>query len=259
MAIVNHQGGSAKTTTAVCLATALVEREHRVLLVDLDPQGRASAWLGIRTSGRALLEALVEHGDLAAVAHPTEAGVDLVPCGLAFAGLERVAAGEPGAETLLRHAMTRLPPGRWDFAFCDCPPSLNLASVNALVAAQAVLVPLTAHVLSMEPLARLLETLKRVRERLNPGLRLSGLVACRVDHRTNHGPEVVTLLRERFGTNVYNVSVRENVRLAEAPGFRKPITLYAPHSSGAVDYRQLANEFEQREKTHAEKTHPATR
>jgi chromosome partitioning protein len=246
VAIVNQKGGSAKTTTAVSLAAALAERQRRVLLVDLDPQGSASAWCGVKTSGREFLETLVDRGEIGSLVQRTSIPFDVIGCGLSFAGLERTVAGEPGAETLLREAISRLP-AAWDYILFDCPPSLNVASVNALVAAHGALVPVEAHVLSLEPLARLIDTVQRVQERLNKELRLLGIVACRVDNRTNHGPEVLRLLRERFGDKVYNVSIRENVRVAEAPGFKQPITIYDPQGRGAVDYRQLAAELEQRE------------
>ena len=246
VAIVNQKGGSAKTTTAVCLAAALADRERKVLLIDLDPQGSASAWCGLKATGREFLEALVDRTELQSLIHPAAANFDVVPCGLAFAGFERVIAGEPGAETLLREAVQKLPQ-QWHYVLYDCPPSLNVASINALVAANVALVPVEAHVLSLEPLARLLDTVERVQQRLNDRLRVSGIVACRVDYRTNHGPEVIRLLKERFGDNVYNVSIRENIRLAEAPGFKLPINRYDPNGRGTEDYRQLALEFEQRE------------
>ncbi len=256
VAIVNQKGGSAKTTTAVCLAAALVERGRKVLLVDLDPQGSASAWCGVKVSGREFLEALLDRTDLGPLVQPSPTRIDLIPCGLSFAGLERVVAGEPGAETLLREAVSGMSE-LWDYVLYDCPPSLNVASINALVAADVALVPVEAHVLSLEPLARLLDTVERVRQRLNARLRVSGIVACRVDNRTNHGPEVLKLLREKFGSNVYNVSIRENIRLAEAPGFKQPITQYDPHGRGADDYRQLAAEFDQREgRNGPEETNP---
>lgn len=258
VAIVNQKGGSAKTTTAVSLAAALAERKRKVLLIDLDPQGSASAWCGVRSTGREFLEHLLERTDISSLIQPAAFPIDVIGCGLSFAGLERAAAGEPGAETLLREALSRLP-SDWDYVLFDCPPSLNVASINALVSAHGALVPVEAHVLSLEPLARLVDTVQRVQDRLNKELRLLGIVACRVDHRTNHGPEVVRLLRERFGDKVYNVSIRENVRIAEAPGFRQSIIMYDPQGRGAKDYRELANELEQREGVRGQENNITTR
>jgi len=245
ISVVNHKGGVAKTTTAVNLSAALVEQGRSVLLIDLDPQASASLWFGVRTKGQTVLKAMLEGKGLGDLVQQTLSGVDLVPSGPAFASFEKLGPKQPRSETLLRTALQGLPE-KWQYVFLDCPPSLNLASVNALVAARRVLVPVTAQVLSLEPLARLLDTMWQVRERLNPDLQLNGMFASRLDSRTAHGPEVLKLLREQFGNNVYNVSIRENVNLAEAAGFQKPITQYAPSSNGAEDYRSLAKEFESR-------------
>ncbi|MCZ6793398.1 MAG: ParA family protein [Planctomycetota bacterium] len=245
ISVVNHKGGAAKTTTCVNLAAALVELNRRVLVIDLDPQASASLWLGVRTKGQEFLKAVMEGKDLDKLVQETSSGLHLVPCGPAFASFEKLAANQKGSEMYLKQAMSTLPDS-WDYAFLDCPPSLNLTSVNALVASTRALAPVTAQVLSLEPLARLLDTMWQVRESLNPELQFNGMFATRVDNRTAHGPEVVRLLREQFGDNVYSISIRENVQLAEAAGFQKPVNQYAPSSNGAEDYRALAKEFEHR-------------
>jgi chromosome partitioning protein len=246
IAIVNQKGGAGKTTTAVCLAGALVERERRVLLIDLDPQASASRWLDVNENGRALLETLLDDGDMMPLVSQTTSGIDLIPCGVQFAGFERVSVGEPGAEMFLRQAVERFRDDAWDFVFIDCPPSLSLTSVSALVAAQFMLVPVEAKIMSLDPLVRLFQTSDGVRKRLNHDLALSGIVVCQADLRTNHARDVINSLRKRFEGDVFDIVIRENTLVAEAVGFRKPITMYDPKSVGASDYRQLAEEFEYR-------------
>lgn len=248
LAIANQKGGSGKTTTAVNLAAALGEKGRRVLVVDLDPQASASNWYGIRDAGRGLLDVFTDNGNLADLVHVTDApGVEVVPSSAWLVGVEKALASEVGAETILRQNLARLPPGRWDYVLVDCPPTLGVLTVNALAAVRELVVPVEAHVMALAGLAQLIKTVEMVRERLNPALALSGIVACRVDRRTRHSLEVVRELRGRFGNVVYNVVIRENVRLAEAPSFGQPITKYDPRSAGAEDYRALAGEVIEQE------------
>ncbi len=254
ISIVNHKGGVAKTTTAVNLSATLAERGHRVLLIDLDPQASASLWLEIRSKGQELLEGLLQKKNISGLVQSTKSGIDLIHSGVAFSAFETEAAKLANSETILQEAVESLPK-EWDFVFMDCPPSLGLTSINALAASTQVLVPVAAQVLSLEPLARLLDTMWQVREKLNPGLQLNGLFATRVDKRASHSSEVLRLLRQQFSENVYNVCVRENVKVAESAGYQKTIVEYAPASKGAEDYRLLAQEFESRlEKNLAKET-----
>ena len=246
-AIANQKGGSGKTTTCVNLAAALGEKERRVLLIDLDPQHSATAWLGLRDAGKGVYGLFVEDAVLTDLVHQTKApGVDLVPSSPWLVGVERVLAGEVGAETILRRSLERLP-GSWDYVLVDCPPTLGVLTVNALAAARELLVPVEAHVMALGGLAHLLHTVEVVKERLNPQLRLSGILACRVDVRTRHAREVVEQLRQHSGTLVYRTVIREHIRLAECPSFGQPITQYDPKSAGAVDYRALAAEIIEQE------------
>ncbi|HZE21063.1 MAG TPA: ParA family protein [Desulfobaccales bacterium] len=243
-AIANQKGGSGKTTTSVNLASALGEKDRRVLVIDLDPQYSTTAWFGLKNVGKGVLGIFADNGNmLELVQEVGVAGVDLVPSSAWLVGAEKMLAGEVGAETILRRHLERLPTGRWDYVLMDCPPTLGVLTINALVAARELLVPVEAHVMALSGLAQLLQTVEVVRDRLNPDLKVSGILACRVDSRTRHAREVVEQLRQRSGSLVYHTVIRENVRLAECPSFGLTITKYDDKSAGAADYRALADEI----------------
>jgi chromosome partitioning protein len=243
IAITNQKGGSGKTTTTVNLAAALAEQGKKTLVVDLDPQGSASKWLA--PTGKAetpLYDVLTEGEPLAeAVANTAYDGIDLIPATPSMTRLEKALANEVGAETIFRTELGKLE-GDWDYVLLDCPPSLGLLALSALTAADEVLVPVEASVLALQGLASLTKTIQRVRDRLNPSLELGGIVVCRA-RNTNLSKEVLGLLQDRFGDSVYDARVRNNVRLAEAPSFGEPITVYDTRSIGADDYRAVATEF----------------
>jgi chromosome partitioning protein len=249
IAVVNQKGGSGKTTTAVNLAAALGEQERRVLLLDLDPQHSATDWLGLHNGYKGIFSVFVENGNLLDIVSTTSIrGVDVVPSSSWLVGVEKFLAGQVGAETILRRNLEAIQERRWDYALIDCPPTLGVLTVNALAATREVLVPVEAHVMALSGLAQLIETVELVQERLNPELRITGILPCRVDARTRHAQEVVEQLRERFGKLVYRSVIRENVRVAEAPSFSTPITLYDGRSYGAADYRALAEEVLKQER-----------
>ncbi len=242
IAITNQKGGSGKTTTAVNLAAALGEKKRRVLVVDLDPQASASSWLGVKDGGRGLLDVFTDSRYLGDLVQQTVAGqVEIIPSSSWLGGVEKALAGEVGAETLLRGHLAKLG-GQWDYILLDCPPALGILTVNALAAAREVLVTVEAHVMALTGLARLIQTVDVIRERLNSDVAISGILPCRVDLRTRHAQEIVEQLRARFGELVYKAVIRENVRLAECPSFGQPVTQYDPRCSGAEDYRSLARE-----------------
>ena len=246
VAVTNQKGGSGKTTTAVNLAAALGEMGSRVLVIDLDAQSNASTWFGVRDAGRELMDTLVGGGKLEELVQEDVAPkVDLIASSSWLVGLERQLAGEVGAETVFKRHFKRLPE-RWDVILLDCPPALGLVTVNALVAVDELIIPVEAHVLALNGLAQLIQTVDKVKERLNPGLRITCIVPCRVDARTRHAGEVVENIRKHFGGVVTKTIIRENVRLAEAPAFAQPITQYDTRSAGAEDYRSLAREFMRR-------------
>jgi len=241
-AVVSQKGGSGKTTAAVNLAAALGELDRRVLVVDLDPQATASNWLGIRDGGRGLLDLFTGNGNLLDLVHETDvSNVSVIPSSPWLVGAEKALASEYGAETILRDHIETLPK-RWHYIFLDCPPSLGTITVNALASAPEVLVPVAAQFLALPGLSQLLKTVDVVKERLNPRLRVSGILPCRVDARTRLSLDVVEELRKKFDSLVFKTMVRENVRLAECPSFHKPITLYDTKSHGAEDFRHLAAE-----------------
>lgn len=248
IAVTNQKGGSGKTTTTVNVAAALGEAGHRVLVVDLDPQASASGWCGVRDGGSGLFELFANYDHFLAtkgisslVQETALSGVDLIASGPTLARAEKALASEPGAADIFRDALKELPP-RWDFVLVDCPPSLGLLTISALNAADGALVAAAAHPLTLDGLANLMQTIKRVQERMNPGLQILGVLVCRLK-RTNLSRDVVTHLRERFGDLVLEVMVRENERLAEAPSHGLPITAYDTHSAGAEDYRAVAKEL----------------
>lgn len=243
LAVTNQKGGSGKTTSAVNLAAALGERGLRVLLVDLDPQASASAWLGVQDGERGLLDVFTSNVHLSDVVVPTPAaGVELVPSSSWLASAEKSLAGEPGAELVFRKALRRLP-SRWDYVLVDCPPALGLLTVSALSAVEEVLVPVELSPMALAGVARLVETVDLIRDRLNPDLELAHVLACRVDLRTNLARDVVQALRDGFREKVMDAVVRESVRIREAWAFGQPLTTYDPLGSGAEDYRAVAAEL----------------
>lgn len=242
-AVTNQKGGSGKTTTAVNLAAALAEQGKRVLLVDLDPQGSASTWLGEATDGEGLFSVLAGNGSISSLVVETPApGVDLVPSSPWLMGLDRALASEPGAETILREKLAGLR-GGWDLCFLDCPPALGLLSLSALVAARRVLVPVEASTMALAGLASLVQTVDRVKARLNPRLALGALLVCRAAMRTRLTRELEESLRERFPGLVLPTMIRETTRLREAWSHGQPVTMYDTRGAGAADYRAAAEEF----------------
>jgi chromosome partitioning protein len=198
IAIVNSKGGVGKTTTAVCLAGALVDRGRRVLLVDLDPQASASVWLGAPSDGRDFLEAMLQRDrDPIPIIRQLPMGLDLIPGGILLTQFDPQTAQRPGRDLLLRHVLARLPGDRWDYVFIDTPGSFGILALNALAAADYFLVPVEAATLSIEPLVTQFQTIEEARDALNPTLKCAGVLPCRLKMGARNPLQILALLRER--------------------------------------------------------------
>lgn len=246
LAFANQKGGVGKTTTVVNVGAALAERHRRVLVVDLDPQANATSGLGLRGHGGESERLLWGEASLSEAAVRTAVeGLDLVPAGEGLAGADLTLAELPERERRLRMAIV---PSRdaYDFVLIDCPPALGLLTVNALAAADGVVVPLQCEYYALEGLTQLLSTLERVRRGLNPTLAVEGIVLTMFDARTNLSAQVVDEVKRHFRDRVYGVLVPRLVRLSEAPSHGQPITLYDPRSRAAEVYRMLAEEVDRR-------------
>ncbi len=236
----NNKGGSAKTTTTVNLAAAFAERGLRVLVVDLDPQGSATEWLGGQESPLGLVEfATGGMGVAQLVTSSTARGVDLIPVSPGLVPSGEKAANEIGLCVV--RAFARLP-DYWDLILVDTPPTLGYLSLAPLVASEHVVIPVEVHALALPGVASVIASIERAHRQVNPHLELLGIVACRVNG-TMHTRDVIGQLRNRFGPIVLEHGIREAIRVAEAPALRLPITQYAPTSQVADDYRVVAGEL----------------
>lgn len=252
LAITNGKGGSAKTSTAVSLAACLVEKKKKVLLIDLDPQLSATLWLRLPTDHKGLYETFVDNRSISDIIFKTSIeGLDAIPGSPWLISADKALAGELGAETILRTKLSELEK-KWDYVLLDTAPSTGILSLNALCASDGVLIPVEARIMAIQGLASILRTIKTVQERLNPNLKIEGILPCRVDKRTRLSKEIIHDLRSRFNGTIFKSEIRENVRLSEAPSFGVPITLYDSKSHGAEDYRALAKELIAKEKAQNE-------
>ncbi len=253
LAIANQKGGVGKTTTAINLATALAATGKRVLLLDVDPQGNASTGLGSEREDREITsyDVLLGAAPLADAIHPTEVpGLELVPATVDLSGAELELADLPQRNFRLAQAIVSGGArGDYDYILIDCPPSLSLLTINALAAADAVLVPLQCEFFALEGLSQLLKTIEQVRESLNNTLDLEGVVLTMFDKRNNLSQQVADDIRGYLGDRVYATVIPRNVRISEAPSFGRPALLYDHRCVGSQAYIALAREVLQREKS----------
>ena len=248
IAVVNQKGGVGKTTTTINLGAALAEHGRKVLLVDLDPQGNASTGLGIDPEQREFTsyELLAAEVELNQVVLPTSvANLFIIPATVDLSSAEIDLAASPRRSFLLCDALRQAPMASYgfDFILIDCPPSLSLLTVNAMVAAHSVLVPLQSEFFALEGLSQLMLTVREVRHSANPDLRIEGIVLTMYDARNNLSQQVESDARENLGKLVFETIIPRNVRISEAPSFSMPVLEYDDASKGALAYRELAREI----------------
>lgn len=257
LVLANQKGGVGKTTTAINLGTALAAVGEEVLVVDLDPQGNASTGLGVDRKDRKIstYDVLLGDSSLADAIVPTAVPrLSIAPSTLDLLGVELEISGEKDRAFRLRRAVAELAAGggrdgaKFDYVLIDCPPSLNLLTINALASADAVLVPLQCEFFALEGLSQLLSTVDQVSQSLNPDLSIHGVVLTMYDPRNNLANQVVADVRRFMGDKVYETMIPRNVRVSEAPSHGKPVLLYDLKCSGSQAYLKLASEVIQREK-----------
>lgn len=242
IALINQKGGVGKTTCAINIGAGLNKLKKRVLLIDLDPQAHLTYSLGI--PAHELKNTVYEllKGTASLKETITERnGLSLVPSSLNLSGAEIEFSGLAGREFLLKETVEGL--NKFDYVFIDCPPSLGLLTLNALTTAQNIYIPLQTEFLALQGMTKLLETIKIVKKRLNKDLEITGIIATRFDNRKNLNREVVEKIKEYFGNKLFNTLIRDNISLAEAPGFGKTIFEYKSNSYGAKDYLDLCKEI----------------
>ncbi|HWN08822.1 MAG TPA: ParA family protein [Pyrinomonadaceae bacterium] len=245
IAVANQKGGVGKTTTAVNLAAVLAGFQVPVLLVDADPQGNATSGVGVQRGSfrKSIYHSVVMGEPVADAVIKTETGyLSVLPANKDLAGAEVELVDMERREFRLREALAPIE-GDFRFVIIDCPPSLGLLTLNALTAAKSLLVPIQCEYYALEGVTELFDTLARIRRLHNPGLTIEGLLLTMYDERTNLSSAVAADLRDFYGQQVFETTIPRNVRLAEAPSYGKPITLYDPHSKGADAYVQLGKEI----------------
>jgi chromosome partitioning protein len=244
IAVTNQKGGVGKTTTAINLGAALAASDAKVLIIDADPQGNTTSGLGIqKTAGMTTIyDVLVDGKQIEhAVCHSGMEGLDVLPADKNLIGVNLQLVNVDDRESLLRHQITRIR-DRYDFVLIDCPPALDLLTLNALMAADSVLVPIQCEFFALEGISELMDTIDRIRDSFAHPLRIEGILLTMFDDRTNLARQVAADLREFFGTEVFKTVIPRNIRLAEAPSHGKSILAYDPGSRGSEAYIQLAKE-----------------
>jgi chromosome partitioning protein len=248
IAITNQKGGVGKTTTSINLAAALALRNRKVLLIDIDPQGNATSGLGINKAdlNSTIYDVFANGAELASIIVPTNhASLLLAPSSSNLVGVELEVSQKQGREAILKTEISKVS-SQFDYILIDCPPSLGIMTVNAIVASNSLLIPLQTEYYALEGVSALMETVKLAREQLNPALELEGVILTMYDGRTNLARQVEQEAENFFGDFVFNTPIPRNVRLSECPSFGQSIFEYDANSAGALSYKLVAEELEKR-------------
>ena len=249
ISVANQKGGVGKTTTTINLSAALAEKGKKILIIDIDPQGNTSSGFGVDKNQKdnTVYELILGYCPInEAIIHEVVPGIDLIPSNVNLAGAEIELIDKTHKEAILKKELDYVRDD-YDFIMIDCPPSLNVLTVNAMVASDTVLVPIQCEYYALEGLSQLIHTVELVKERLNPILKIEGVVFTMYDARTNLSLQVVENVKENLQQNIYKTIIPRNIRLAEAPSYGMPINLYDPKSTGASAYQRLADEVMNRE------------
>ena len=244
IAVANQKGGVGKTTTAINLSACLAEKNKKVLTLDMDPQGNTTSGLGVdkNQAENTVYELILDESELSECIYPSVMeNLSVIPSNINLSGAEIELIGFENKEYFLKSKLDMIR-SDYDYIIIDCPPSLNLLTINAMAAADSVIVPIQCEYYALEGLSQLIHTIDLIKERLNPKLEIEGVVFTMYDARTNLSLQVVENVKENLDKNIYKTIIPRNVRLAEAPSYGMPINAYDPKSAGAEAYMQLAEE-----------------